>query len=154
MRKSTKTFDQLVLFDSNILIFAHDTSALFHNKAKALLTSAMDGELNMVLAQQNILEFYSVITNPKRVNSVLPVKDALSLVNGYIGDDLFNFIYPLRTTLIRTIYFCNLFSIKKAEIFDAFLAATMLDNDVRTIYTDNEKHFTIFPEIKVVNPFK
>jgi len=44
-------------------------------------------------------------------------------------------------------------SIRGGKIFDLFLAATMFDNGVRTIYTENEGDFKGLPGIEVINPF-
>lgn len=154
MNKSTKISNELVLFDSNILVFAHNTASPFHSKAKKLLLSAVDGSLNAVLAPQNLLEFYSIITNPKRVEKPLSVSQVNLLVKEYLTSEVFIFIYPQDTTQSRTFELAKKHKIKKVEIFDTYLAATMFDNNVSIIYTDNEKYFKIFKDIKVVNPFK
>ena len=38
------------------------------------------------------------------------------------------------------------------HVFDAFLAATMLENNVRTIYTQNVKDFEIYHDLQAINP--
>lgn len=40
------------------------------------------------------------------------------------------------------------------EIFDAYLAATALANEIHEIATDNEKDFRKMKEIRLINPFK
>jgi predicted nucleic acid-binding protein len=40
------------------------------------------------------------------------------------------------------------------RIFDVFLVATMLDHNVRIIYTQNMRDFAIFKDIQAVNPFE
>jgi predicted nucleic acid-binding protein len=46
------------------------------------------------------------------------------------------------------------YQISSDQIFDAYLTATALDNDVLEIATDNEKDFSLFQEIRVCNPFR
>ena len=41
-----------------------------------------------------------------------------------------------------------------SDLFDYFLAATMLDNDIGRILTANTKDFSRIPGIEAVNPFK
>lgn len=154
MNISTKTFDDLPLFDSNILVFAHNTASPYHRKAKELLFSVISTDSSAALSPQNILEFYSIITSPKRVDKPLVAKDAIFLSKEYLESGAFVLIYPQETTVKRAFELAESHGIKKVDIFDTFLAVTMLDNGITTIYTDNEKHFKIFKEIKVVNPFK
>ncbi len=143
----------MILFDSNILLFAHNSLSPKHEKAKELILSATSGQIDVALAQQNILEFYSVITNPRQVEKVLNTTDIQWVINEFLNSEDFTFIYPHNSTLARAIELAKKHQINKANIFDAYLAATMLDNEVETIYTDNEKHFRIFKGIEVINPF-
>lgn len=144
----------MILFDTNILIFAHNSFSPRHEKAKELILSATSGRFDVALAQQNILEFYSVITNPKQVEKPLNPTNLQLIVNEFVKSGDFTFIYPGRSTLVKAIELALKHQIKKANIFDTYLVATMLDNGVRTIYTDNEKHFRIFKEMEVINPFR
>jgi len=42
----------------------------------------------------------------------------------------------------------------KAPFWDALIAATMLENGVKTIFTENTADFRKIPFIKAVNPLK
>ena len=44
-------------------------------------------------------------------------------------------------------------SVRSGKIFDVFLAATMLDNRVRSIYTENIDDFEAIDGIEAINPF-
>ena len=154
MNKFTRTSKILSLFDTNILIFAHNPDSPLQGKAKDLLFAAINGDIDAVLAPQNLLEFYSVITSPNRVEKPLSLQDVHFLVREYLASNVFGFIYPQEGTVGRAFDLAARYDVRKAEIFDTFLVATMLDNEVRIIYTDNEKHFKMFKEIKTVNPFK
>ena len=44
-------------------------------------------------------------------------------------------------------------SVKAGRIFDIFLAATMLDNEVQSIYTENVGDFHGISGIDAINPF-
>lgn len=153
MNKSTKISNNLPLFDSNILVFGHNVASPFHERAKKLIFSVTNQELQAVLSPQNLLEFYSIITNPKRVEKPLSVSNAQFVVREYLTSGVFVLVYPGETTFTKTFELARRYKISKSEIFDTFLVATMLDNEIDIIYTDNEKHFKIFREIKVVNPF-
>ncbi|MEQ9236354.1 type II toxin-antitoxin system VapC family toxin [Coleofasciculus sp. E2-BRE-01] len=61
-----------IFFDTNVLVYAHDRSATYHIDSAELLKMAVDNKIQGVLAEQNIIELYRILTNPtamKRLNS-------------------------------------------------------------------------------------
>lgn len=135
-----------ILFDTNILVYAHNLDSPYHLKAISLVRAAIEGVLRAVLAQQNLLEFYSIITDPKRVSKPLPSEEASGLVKDYLNSP-FKIIFPDQETLNLTLSFDK--GSKGGEIFDTFLVATMLSNNVKSIITVNTKDFKTFPDIKI-----
>jgi predicted nucleic acid-binding protein len=59
MNKKIKVF-----FDTNILVYAHDELATYHNDSAELLKLAIENQIQGVLAEQNIIELYRILTNP------------------------------------------------------------------------------------------
>lgn len=135
-----------ILFDTNILVYAHNLDSPYHLKAISLVKAVIEGALEVVLAQQNLLEFYSIITDPKRIGKPLPPGEASSLVKDYLNSP-FKIIFPDQETLNLSLSFDKVS--KGGEIFDTFLVATMLSNNVKSIVTVNTRDFTPFPGIKV-----
>ncbi len=137
----------LILFDTNILVYAHNLDSPYHLKAVSLVQAAVEGRLEVVLAQQNLLEFYAIITDPRRVREPLSPNEASSLVTDYLNSP-FKIIFPDQETLNLT------FSLNKdskgGEIFDTFLVATCVSNNVKSIITVNTKDFKPFPDIKTI----
>src|SRR3990167_5138354 len=119
--------DDVVLFDTNILVYARDLESPNYQKAKELQDAVNEGVLNAVITPQNLLEFYSVITNQAKSKKADSPKEAIVEIKKYL---------------------------RGRKIFDVYLVATMLSNGIKTIYTANERDFEMFGEIKVVNPFK
>ena len=141
-----------ILFDSNILVYAHNLDSPFYEQARGLHQKVISGELEAAVAIQNLLEFYSVITNPSIVEAAKPPDEAKNLCLNYIT--YFEVIYPKEVALNTTLTLAQHKKVIGRKIFDTFLVATMLANGLDIIYTNNEKHFEIFKEIKAVNPFK
>ena len=135
-----------ILFDTNILVYAHNLDSPYHLKAISLVQAAVEGMFEAVLAQQNLLEFYSIITDPKRVGKPLAPKEASSLVKDYLNSP-FKIIFPDQET-IKLAFSLDKDS-KGGEIFDTFLVAIMLSNNVKSIVTLNTKDFISFSSIKV-----
>ena len=73
----------MILIDTNILIFAHNADSPHHKQAQQLMRDAMESKFESCISQQNLLEFFSIITNPKRVEKPFSSKEALSLLENY-----------------------------------------------------------------------
>ena len=142
------------LFDTNILIYASDPTSRFNDKARKLLNDVLEGHVNACVSNQNLYEFYAIVTDPKRVAKPLGIKQASSLLQNYIEAENLPKIFPKETNLTHLVHLIKKYKISKQEVFDAVLVATIMDNSVKTIYTADEKLFRKFTNIKVVNPFK
>ncbi len=99
-----------------------------------------------------LCEFFSVITDDRLVRPVLSQTQAKRELSTYWDGGGFRRIVPKDTTISRLVSMLDRHDVKRRDIFDAFLVATMLDNGVRTIYTQNVKDFEGYPGIQVINP--
>lgn len=143
----------IILFDTNILVYSHNIESSNYIKAKELRQSIFSNNIKVALAHQNLLEFYAIITDPRRVKKPISHEEALTEIDKYIKSRIL-IIYSNENTLTKLIRLISYNDIKQSEIFDAYLVATMLTNNVRIIYSDNNEHFEKYKEIKVINPFK
>lgn len=150
-----KTFEK-VLFDTNVLIAAHDNDNPNCEKARELITQVASYFLEGYLAQQNITEFISAITNPKRIVIPLELKLAIREAKKYLSPiSGFKIISPVEKTLPVFLELVMASRLTKTKVFDAYLVATMITNGVFTLYTTNDQDFKKFADkIKIINPFK
>lgn len=139
-----------LLLDTNVLVYAHNQDALFHLPALRLISSILKGDIKGVLAQQNLWEFYAVITDKRRVMKHLSVNEASDLVESYLKSS-FDIVLPTKETTKIALALGKQGKVKGGQIFDAFLVATMLSNNLKTIITLNSKDFTPFSQIQVIN---
>ena len=65
------------LLDTNLLVYYHQQLSPFHGQAKAVLETGLRGEMPLCICPQVLMEFYAVITNPKRVTH--PISNAVDL---------------------------------------------------------------------------
>ncbi len=63
-------------------------------------------------------------------------------------------ITPNQMTLDLSLEFIKEHNKSGNRIFDAYLVATALSNDIKIIATDNTKYFKIFEGLKVIDPFE
>lgn len=143
----------MILLDTNILVFAHNKKSPYHSQANRLVKDAFQLKFQACIAQQNLLEFFSVITDSRRIQKPLLPQTALRWLNAYLRSTKIIKIYPSSDTLANTIAMAKVMSLSRAEIFDSYLVATMQENGISTIYTDNISHFQKYSEIKAINPF-
>lgn len=143
-----------VLFDTNILVFSHNTDSPYYKKAAKLREEAILGRLKAVLTHQNLLEFYAIITDPRRVTHPLTPIQALAEVAKYIAHDAFRVISPTSEALELFRKFSKRVKARGGEIFDVYLVATMVSSKVKTIYTGNERDFQKYDFLRVINPFR
>jgi len=58
-----------ILLDTNILIYALDHESPFYEIARGIVEQAAVGDRRYCIASQTLGEFFSVVTNPRRVKS-------------------------------------------------------------------------------------
>lgn len=142
-----------VLFDTNVLVAAADLDSSNHKIAKELHQKVEEGEIEAVIAHQNLEEFLAITTDPKRVKTPLSPTIALKEVEKYLFSR-FRLISPKDDTIFIFVSLLRKKPAKAQRIFDVYLAATMLSSGVGTIYTENVGDFAKYSEIETINPFK
>lgn len=138
-----------VLFDSNILIYAHDTSSPFHEKSMQAIKSSLKFE-DVFFSTQNYLEAFRIWT--QKIPKPITGKQAWQIIQYYLSHSSITTIYPSIKMVSKLHELTDKYEISGVHIFDAQLVATMLEHNVKTIYTENIKDFIKFKEISVVNP--
>ncbi|MBS3168412.1 PIN domain-containing protein [Candidatus Woesearchaeota archaeon] len=142
--------EELCLVDSNILVYAHENSDVRkHKKSMSLLEKCWKKEIVLALSLQNLSEFYVVITI--KFKNQVDKNVAEEIIKEIIEFDNWIKIKPKETTLIKAIHLSNEYSI---EYWDALIAATMIENNITYIYTENVKDFSKIKELKIINPFE
>lgn len=141
------TGDELFLVDSNILIYNFDTSEMIKHKiAKRLIDKCFKGEEKFAVSSQNLSEFFSVTTSKK----FLEKKEAIEIISKII--DFMNWIkidFSHKTVLDAAV----LSEEHNMSYWDSLLAATMRQNNIFNLYTENAKDFKL-PWLNSVNPFE
>ena len=143
----------MILFDANLLVHAHAARSPFYEEANKLRQQVVHGELEACVSPQVLCEFFAVCTDERRFQPALSSHQAAKEIERYWSESGFKRIFPTTGTMPRLLALVVRHPIVQQRIFDAFLVATMLENGVKTIYTQNLKDFEIYPELRVVNPF-
>lgn len=137
------------LLDTNILVYAFDKSETQkHEKAKKLIEACITQKEQFYLSLQNISEFYHVIT--KFVEKPVSKPEARRICEKFVLFSGFVKISPTTHALLEAM---KINAETGVGYWDALIAATMIENGVTTIITENGKDFGRIPGLVVLNPF-
>lgn len=139
------------LIDTNILVYANNKDSTFHTVCKSIVEKAINGEISTVIAVQNLIELYAVITDKRRVERPLSPIKAKELIELYRKSNI-RVITSMPQSIDTVTMLIERYRPKSQSIFDFLLVATMLDNGIYGIYTANSEHFKHFDSIKVTDP--
>lgn len=134
------------LLDSNILIYNYDTSdPKKHKIAKNLVDRCWKNGEKFALSTQNLSEFFSVTTTKK----FLSKKDAAAVLSDIVKFSAWIKIRFGHKTVLEA---AKISDEHNMSYWDSLLAATMKQNGIFNIYTENTKDFKV-PWLAVINPF-
>lgn len=140
------TDDKLFLIDTNILVYAIDMQEGAKNlKAKELINRCWQGKDKYAVSTQNLAEFVSVSTTKAKLD-FQQAKIMVGYIIEFVGFIKINYSPE---TVLSAIDISHEF---KTSFWDSLLAATMRENGIFYIYTENSKDFKM-PWINAVNPF-
>jgi predicted nucleic acid-binding protein len=141
--------DELSLVDSNLLSYVFDESEPEKKKiCKDIIADCWKGKRKYAVSVQNLSEFYVVVT--KKIQHPIPEKAAKRFIELIIDFQGWLVLGINGRTIVSAIDICNKYDI---HYWDALLAATMRENKVFCIYTE-DNNFDNVPWLKVVNPFE
>jgi uncharacterized protein len=139
------------IVDTNVLVYALDADAPQHAAARALLDAARaDASATLFVTTQILCEFYSIVTNPRRVRMPRSAAEAMTAIS-----DLLAFLHVLPVPAHAVNGLLDLLRRRPViggDVFDLQIIATMQANGIERIYTFNTADFDIFPELSVITP--
>jgi toxin-antitoxin system PIN domain toxin len=140
------------LVDANVLVYAFYAEEERHAASRRLVDTAIEHGARLCLTSQVLAEFFSVITNPKRVTLARTPEDAIAAIELILALPGVSVLPTPRDLAQRWIALLRRHLVSGARVFDLQLIATMQANGVNSIYTYNRGDFAAFSEINVVTP--
>lgn len=138
--------------DTNLLIPMHDQGAPDQERVKAAVDSLVAQGHRLVVGTQALAEFYSVVTNPRRVARPLSPDAAQQVCDGYLTSSEIDVVSPTPQTCQAAIRHAAQDGIRGPHIFDIQLAYALLAVGVQEIHTRNVKDFAGIEGLRVVDP--
>ena len=140
----------MIIVDVNVLIYAVDSDAPQHTRARRWLEQTLSGDTPVGLAWPVVLAFLRITTRAGILRSQLPVERAIEFIDEWLAQPYVTLISPgdahwpiLKNLILEAGSAGNLIS-------DAHLAALALENGASIASADND--FRRFAGLKLVNP--
>lgn len=138
------------IIDANVLVYATDADAPQHPASRALLEAARSGSATLYVTSQILCEFYSVVTNARRVAKPRSPSDAIEAISGFAT--LLHVLPTPARAIALLVDLVRRHPVTGGDVFDLQLIATMQANGIQRIYTFNTEDFNVFPELTVIAP--
>ncbi|VXD21809.1 putative PilT protein [Planktothrix serta PCC 8927] len=142
-----------IFFDTNVLVYAHDESANYHTESAELLQMTLEEKVQGIIAEQNIIELYRILTNPSAMKgNALNPSTARDLIAGTYLTGTLEILYPNHSTLDKVLELAVNGNFISARIFDIRLAALILDAGIDFFATYNISDFQGIPGLNPLRP--
>jgi predicted nucleic acid-binding protein len=139
----------VILFDTNVLVYSITGAAPQHQESRNAVQRAVDGDIAGVLLPQVILEAYTTVTSPRRVNQPLSPQEA-SIWLKSLRTALSVKPWP-ENALDELDSLVAAYPRRGGDIFDLFLVAQMKCHGMTDICTYNVSDFTL-PGVRPLEP--
>jgi len=114
-----------------------------HLFTSPLLPCSIEKKVTAVVAEQNLMEFYRVVTNPVAMRGTpLTSRDAKRLIEETYLTRSFRILYPTRAVLQKTLQLAAEKGAISARIFDLRLAAHAIVAGIPIVATHDIAHFS------------
>ena len=136
------------LIDTNIIAYAYDVSEpLKREKCLNFVKKAFNGEKEAFITNQILGELFVTLT--KNFKKPLEKEDAQLIISSIINSKTWVKINYSHKTIEKAIILSKEYNL---PFWDCLISATMIENNIFTIYTENEKDFKNIVGIKAINP--
>ncbi|MGE5579939.1 MAG: type II toxin-antitoxin system VapC family toxin [Bacillota bacterium] len=133
----------MILIDTNVLVYSLQEDAPQHGASRRLIEAAQAGNPLACVFHQNLLEFFAVITDPRRLENPATTAEALDLLEQF--GTMLPVLQPSSDSLSRLTSLAPGLEVRGQQIFDCHLVAQMIEAGLETICTYNTKDFIRYP---------
>lgn len=134
------TNSKKIFIDTNVLIYHsfEDFDEEKHKDAHIGLEYLAENNYEIFVSSQVLREFFAIATNEKFFKRQLNKE----------FEDNFTVLFDTRSSLSELRQIVIKYQIKKQDVHDANIVATMITNGIKNIFSFNRKDFIYYKEIK------
>lgn len=140
------------VIDANILIYAVNTDAPQHAACRRLVEEALHPDVALYVTPQILCEFYSVVTNQRRIAAAFTAAQATQMIVDLLELPGLRVLNTPALTAQKLTDLLKRRPVTAAGVFDLQIVATMQANDIHRLYTFNVADLQAFPELAIVTP--
>lgn len=140
----------MTILDANILLYAHDSTATYHDKARAWVEKVFSDGEPVGIPSQSAMAFLRIVTNARLPGDRYTVEEAVGVVDRWLEQPNVRLLSPgenhwrlLRSALIEG-------QCRGPLTTDAQLAAVTIEHGGILYTTDRD--FARFPGLRWTNP--
>lgn len=140
----------MILFDVNVLVYAHREDAPLHGRVLEWLEKTVDGDSAFALSDLVLGGFLRVVTHPRVFVTPSPVEKALEFIHGMRERENCTLVSPGQRHWGIFTSLCIGLALKGNLVPDAFLAALAIESGCTWATTDGD--YARFPGLSWMNP--
>jgi len=142
---------EVIVVDTNLLVYAHRTQVPEHDRARAVLELASRERGGWGIALPSVLEFWSVVTHPASAGRPSRPQEARAYIDALTKAGARSLL-PTSGATARLIAAAAEQRIAGARVFDLLIALIARDHGAAEIWT-HDHGFVSLPGLMVVDPF-
>ncbi len=142
----------MILLDVNLLLYAYDTAAPEHSRARAWLQQTISTSEIVGLSWHTILSFLRISTMPRMISDPYELGEAIAIVEDWLAFSNTKILDPTESHWRILGQLLPKTRVRDSLIMDAHLAALAIEHGA-TLCT-NDRDFTRFPGLKVEFPLQ
>lgn len=143
------TNSRKIFIDTNVLIYHtfEDFEEEKHKDARITLEYLAENNYEIFVSSQVLREYFAVATNEKFFKRQLSIQEAVLKIKEF--EDNFTVLFDTGASLSKLRQIVLKYQIKKQDVHDANIVATMITNGIKDIFSFNRKDFIYYKEIRL-----
>lgn len=139
-----------MIVDANVLVYAVDSTSIFHRHAKDWLEAALNGHVRVGLPWPSLTAFQRITTHPRALANPLDARQAWDYITDWLGADQSWIPVPgdRHANILGGLITER--DLRGNLVTDAHLAALAIEHGVGVCSFDSD--FACFPGLAWINP--
>jgi len=141
----------MIAVDTNILVYAHNTSCTFHQEAYSQINALAEGSKPWGIPVSCLREFLSVVTNPKIFKPASTVLEATSQIDAWLASPQVSVLHSGFSHWAILSDISRRAKLSGGQFHDARIAAICIENGASLLWCADQD-FGRFKQLKTLNP--
>jgi toxin-antitoxin system PIN domain toxin len=139
--------------DTNVLVYAHLAALPEHVVVREFLAAQLARrDVTLVITPSVLHEFLHVVTDPRRFDPPVSMREALALTRLYLGRANVVCVPTDAEALAEALVLVERHGLGRKRLADSILAATLVRHGVRDLVTCNRSDFEAFTALRLIDP--